>query len=412
MSPPGRKETWLDGLGEWSWPGVRTPAVEIVPATWVPAIPVPVPAPVGPPAVARPGAHRRTLPRPVRVARLVLLLAIGATTFVLSRGIARPGVAPSTAGGAAALRLVWPLEVPFTPPVERPHPRALAPPAVPAAREDPRAAVLRPGPTAHLARPVARSVSTAAVLAPPPVPVTIGSDHAGSTIASITYRSHALGWTDTYLVYLPPGYHSDTSRRYPVLYLLHGDGQPASSFLRLGLQRTLDQLIDTHAIAPMIAVMLQANGLPDNWRNGSGPQYRSYVGEVQQLTDRTLRTIPARASRGIAGYSMGGFGAMNIALASLHTYSVVESWEGFFNNLSHELAVDKRLFPSLPLHAFVWGGLEDTIASSSEDGPWAEAMRAAGASAESAIYPGTHAFTPLRQHLAQMLSFAGRQLRS
>jgi hypothetical protein len=39
-------------------------------------------------------------------------------------------------------------------------------------------------------------------------------------------------------------------------------------------------------------------------------------------------------------------------------------------------------------------------------------MRAAGAQAQSAVYPGAHAFAPIERHLAQMLSFAGRQLAS
>jgi S-formylglutathione hydrolase FrmB len=257
---------------------------------------------------------------------------------------------------------------------------------------------------------------------PPPVPlpepVTISSDAAGSSIASITYTSHALGWRDRYLVYLPPGYRASGTRRYPVLYLLHGDNEPASSFLRLGLQPTLDRLIRSHATAPLIAVMLQGAGLTNNWRNTygaagrTGPQYNAYISEVQRLTDRVLRTIPNRASRGIAGYSMGGFGAMNVALSQLGSYSVVESWEGFFNNLSGQLAADRPLLARMPLHAFVYGGRSDRVAGTSQNAPWAAALRSAGAEAQSALYPGGHTFTPLEQHLQQMLSFAGRALQS
>ena len=143
-----------------------------------------------------------------------------------------------------------------------------------------------------------------------------------------------------------------------------------------------------------------------------GPHYNDYIGEVQRLTDRVLRTRPDRASRGIAGYSMGGFGAMNVALAQLRSYSVVESWEGFFNNLSGQLAADRPLLAHLPLHAFVYGGRSDTVAGTAQNAPWAAALRAAGADAQSAVYPGGHTFTPLEQHLKQMLTFAGRALRS
>jgi S-formylglutathione hydrolase FrmB len=377
--------TWLDGFGDWAWPGLM-PAAELAPAAWVPALPLRIEPPV-----ARLHAERpRGLPRPLRLARLALLVAVAGGTFVVSNGLARSGQPFVTT--PQPLRLAGSLTNPFA------VPSALA------------AGSVRPATTAL-------GGLAPALPTPLPAPVTLSTDAAGSRIASIGYPSQALGWRDHYLVYLPPGYRAQGTRRYPVLYLLHGDNQPASSFLRLGLQPTLDRLITAHAIAPLIAVMLQADGLPNNWRNGApgglpGPRYNDYIGEVQRLTDRVLRTRPERASRGIAGYSMGGFGAMNVALSQLPSYSVVESWEGYFNNLSSVLAADRPLLAHLPLHAFVYGGLSDRVTGYAEDGPWAAALRGAGADAHSAIYPGTHSFTPLAQHLTQMLTFAGRALRS
>jgi S-formylglutathione hydrolase FrmB len=374
--------TWLEGFGEWAWPGLK-PVVEVGPAPWVPALPLRI----DPPAVRLPRERPRTLPRPLRLARFAVLVAVAGATLALGSGLARSSAASVATITPAPALAFSSITDPFAVPRTRATRTAAAEPPV-----------------------------------PPPLPltepVTISSDAAGSAIASITYSSHALGWRDRYLVYLPPGYHASTSRRYPVLYLLHGDNEPASSFLRLGLQPTLDRLIRSHAIAPLIAVMLQGNGLTNNWRNTygaagpTGPQYNAYIGEVQRLTDRVLRTIPSRASRAIAGYSMGGFGAMNVALSQLGSYSVVESWEGFFNNLSGQLAADRPLLARMPLHAFVYGGLSDRVAGTSQNAPWAAALRSAGAEAQSALYPGGHTFTPLEQHLAQMLSYAGRALRS
>jgi S-formylglutathione hydrolase FrmB len=374
--------TWLEGFGEWAWPGLK-PVVEVGPAPWVPALPLRI----DPPAVRLPRERPRTLPRPLRLARFAVLVAVAGATLALGSGLARSSAASVATITPAPALAFSSITDPFAVPRTRATRTAAAEPPV-----------------------------------PPPLPltepVTISSDAAGSAIASITYSSHALGWRDRYLVYLPPGYHASTSRRYPVLYLLHGDNEPASSFLRLGLQPTLDRLIRSHAIAPLIAVMLQGNGLTNNWRNTygaagpTGPQYNTYIGEVQRLTDRVLRTIPSRASRAIAGYSMGGFGAMNVALSQLGSYSVVESWEGFFNNLSGQLAADRPLLARMPLHAFVYGGLSDRVAGTSQNAPWAAALRSAGAEAQSALYPGGHTFTPLEQHLAQMLSYAGRALRS
>jgi S-formylglutathione hydrolase FrmB len=365
--------SWLEGSPEWAWPG-RKPAVELGPASWVPSRPARIERPA-----ARPAARPRTLPRPLRLARLALLLALATGTFVVSSGLELSGAGAS--GPLVPVRLDVALTSPFTPPATL------------------------------LADAVTHATPAFDVLAPAlPAPVTISSDSAGSQVASISYPSAALGWRDRYLVYLPPGYHASGARRYPVIYLLHGEDQPASSFLRLGLQPTLDRLIATHQIRPLIAVMLQASGSPQNWLNTAGPRYYSYVSEVQRLTDRVLRTIPTRSARAIAGYSMGGFGAMNVALAQLPSYSVVESWEGQFANLSGELRADRPLLAHLPLKAFVWGGAQDTVVNTSLDAPWAAAMRAAGAQAQSAVYPGAHAFAPITRHLAAMLTFAGRAL--
>jgi S-formylglutathione hydrolase FrmB len=392
MSAAIRTPTWLDGLGEWSWPGAASAVVELAPATWVPTLPLRA-EPAGTVPLRQP-ARRQTLPRPLRLARLVLLVAVGATTFAISSGLLRRPPALHALAAQATGRVADSLYGAFAAARLGSPPRAAARRVTGAGRADGDVAAPPAPPT------------------PLPTPELLRSDSAGSTIATISYSSRALGWRDTYLVYLPPGYASSPTRRYPVLYLLHGDGEPASSFLRLGVQTALDRLIRSHAIAPMIAVMLQAGGLPDNWRNTAGPKYDSYVGEVQRLTDRVLRTIPNRASRGIAGYSMGGFGAMNIALAQLSDYSVVESWEGFFDNLTGRLAADRRLLRSLPLHAFLWGALQDRVANPREDAPWAAALRAAGADAESALYPGGHDFATIEAHLTAMLAFAGHQLRT
>jgi len=373
--------TWLEGFGEWAWPGLK-PVVEVGPAPWVPTLPQRIEAP----AVRLPRARPQTLPRPLRLARLAVLVAVAAATLVLGSGLARSHP-PATTTLAPARLAFGSITQPFALPATRATRTVVAPPP--------------PAPAAPL-----------------PKPVTVSSDAVGSSIASITYASRALGWRDQYLVYLPPGYRANGARRYPVLYLLHGDNEPASSFLRLGLQPTLDRLIRSHAIAPLIAVMLQGAPQTNNWRNTygaagrTGPQFNAYIAEVQQLTDRVLPTIPDRASRAIAGYSMGGFGAMNVALTQLGSYSVVESWEGFFNNLSGQLAADRPLLARMPLHAFVYGGRSDRVAGTSQNAPWAAALRSDGADAQSALYPGGHTFTPLEQHLQQMLSFAGRALQS
>jgi enterochelin esterase-like enzyme len=253
----------------------------------------------------------------------------------------------------------------------------------------------------------------ASIDAPPPAPLPtlapVSHDAAGSEIDSSSYYSPALHGEGSFLVYLPPGYAA-TDARYPVLYLLHGNGESDGSFLQIGLQGTLDRLIASHAIGPTIAVMIQGGPGANNWLDDGAESYEAYVLEVQRLVDRTLATIPARAARAIAGYSMGGYGAMHLALAHPQTFSAVESWLGFFNGLGGRLRADRATIARLGLRAYVYGAASDTIADPAENAPFAAALRAAGADAYSAVYPGEHSLETLEAHLEHMLAFAARKL--
>ena len=176
------------------------------------------------------------------------------------------------------------------------------------------------------------------------------------------------------------------------------------------MQSTLDHLIAQHAIPPVIAVMIQGGPGTNNWLNLGARRYEAYVLEVQKLIDRMLPTIPDRSARAIAGYSMGGYGAMHLALTHPQSFAVAESWLGFFNGLEGRLHADRPLISHLGLRAFVYGGASDDIADSSENAPFAAALRAAGADAHSAVYPGEHDFATLEAHLESMLAFAGHGL--
>ena len=136
----------------------------------------------------------------------------------------------------------------------------------------------------------------------------------------------------SFYVYLPPGYGT-TTRRYPVLYMLHGRNGHAKSFLEMGPQHDLDRLIATRAIPPMIVVLVQDRPGLSSWHNVGRRHRETYVVEVQELVNWVLRTIPTRPGRAIAGSSMGRFGAMNVALNNPLRFAVVESWLGYFNNL-------------------------------------------------------------------------------
>jgi S-formylglutathione hydrolase FrmB len=352
-----RTQLWLESLGEWSWPGR---GADFQPPSWVPAFPPRLEPAGGVPASAgwQPAHTRRR-----RLATGALLSAVAAVCVALTLSGPADVERALGIGGSSAPRAIE---------------RAGANVAAPASSPLP---ALRP----------------------------VSHDAAGSSIDATSYASVALHRGGSFLVYLPPGYSSHAAR-YPVLYLLHGNNQPAGAFLQIGLQGELDRLIARHAIPPLIAVMIQGGRGANNWRNHGAQHYESYILEVQELVDRMLPTVAARGARAIAGASMGGYGAMNVALANPYRFAVVESWLGFFNGLDGQLRADRRILSSMGLQAFIYGGEADHIADPAENAPFAAALRAAGASATSAVYSGGHSLETLHTHLSSMLTFAGRSL--
>ncbi len=358
---PSRTQVWLESLGDWSWPGQGGAAVEFLPPPWVPAFP-----PRREPAVAGSAAPATWQPGRARARRLIigaLLGALVAVCFALAQG--------------GQLTLAGLIGVHGAGTIEQEAPAISSAPAT-------QTQLL---PTLNL----------------------VSQDAAGSSIDRASYPSAALHGEGSFLTYLPPGYDSTTSH-YPVLYMLTGDDQSDTAFLQIGLQGELDRLIAQHAIPPLIAVMIQGGPGSNNWRNQGALGYESYILEVQELIDRTLPTVPARDARAVVGDSMGGYGAMNVALANPYRFGVVESWLSFFNGLEGDLRADQPIISRLGLHAFIYGGEQDHIANPDEDLPFAAALRAAGADATGAIYPGEHNLETIEAHLGSMLVFAGRAL--
>ncbi len=362
----------MDSPGEWSWPGRAADAVEALPSppSWVPAFP-PRLEPLasgasgglaGGGSLSGSGAAQpRANPRLVVLATLISGLIAACCAMLLLHG---PGGFERVFTG------------------QQPSP-------------------------ADATGAAARAVATA----PAPLPTLVAGSHdaAGSSIDTASYASAALGGEGSFHVYLPPGF-ADSGARYPVLYLLHGNEQHATAFLELGLQGELDRLIAAHEVPPLIAVMIQGGKGANNWRDHAGRGYESYVIEVQQLIDRMLPTQAARSARAIAGDSMGGYGAMNVALGNPRRFSIVESWLGFFNGLEDELLAAKGVIAREGLHAYLYGGASDPIADPAENAPFAAQLRDAGASAHSAVYVGGHTMETLQAHLRHMLLYVGRSL--
>lgn len=154
------------------------------------------------------------------------------------------------------------------------------------------------------------------------------------TVAAPSLRGNLIGdpdWREA-TVYLPPGYAIEKNRRYPVIYLLHGFAADHRQFMSgqyqgLNVRVSMDSLIARGIAQKMIVVMPNA----DTFFGGSfymnspvtGKWEDFMVRDLVSHIDRKYRTVRSRGGRGIAGHSMGGFGALRVAMRNPGTYAAV-----------------------------------------------------------------------------------------
>lgn len=116
-------------------------------------------------------------------------------------------------------------------------------------------------------------------------------------------------------VVLPAEYHSDTSKRYPVLYFLHGLFENEMRWSERGGEQVLDDLLNQNQLGKFLVV------LPDGGRtfyinsmDGHERYEAFFIQELVPTIDQRYRTIPTAAARGISGSSMGGYGALHLSM--------------------------------------------------------------------------------------------------
>lgn len=144
------------------------------------------------------------------------------------------------------------------------------------------------------------------------------------------FASHFLSDRRDLWVYLPPGYRTDSARRYPVLYMHDGnnlfDAHQSFAGVEWGMDETAQRLIVQGEVPPFIIVGISntpARMDEYTWVRGSyqgqptggkGSLYgRFLVEELKPFIDRTYRTQPDRLHTGVMGSSLGGLISVYLA---------------------------------------------------------------------------------------------------
>lgn len=190
---------------------------------------------------------------------------------------------------------------------------------------------------------------------------------------SVTYRwydSPGLGMDRRITIYTPPGYET-SNEKYPVLYLLHGAGGDEEAWITLGrTAQIMDNLISQGKTKPMIVVMPNGNVIQDA-APGEGhggyykPQfmiaktmdgtYEANFSDIIAFVESNYRVNANKASRAIAGLSMGGFHSLHVS----RYYPDVFDYIGLFSAaiMSREDATGK-----------VYSNIDETLKKQMENG--------------------------------------------
>ena len=159
------------------------------------------------------------------------------------------------------------------------------------------------------------------------------------TVAKVWYNSPTAGLTRRMTVYTPAGYETSGTKRYPVLYLLHGIGGDENAWSELGrATQILDNLIAEGKAEPMIVVMTNGNisqeVAPGETSEGfktptmmlpktMDGNFETAFPDVIKFVEHTYRVQSDKNHRAIAGLSMGGFHSLYISINNPDTFGYV-----------------------------------------------------------------------------------------
>jgi len=141
-----------------------------------------------------------------------------------------------------------------------------------------------------------------------------GQPTGSTTLDCGQIQSAILGRAVSYCVDLPADYAS-SNKRYPVLYFLHGMFEDERSWAERGGKEIFDGMLAKGELGPLLMVMPDAGKtFYVNSFDGKVRYEDFFVQELVPYIDQHYRTIAQRTERGIFGISMGGYGALHLAM--------------------------------------------------------------------------------------------------
>ena len=199
------------------------------------------------------------------------------------------------------------------------------------------------------------------------------------TIAYVHYYSKSLGATNQAVVYLPPSYQKEQTRKYPVFYLISGTTDTEEVYYKVGRANyILDNLIAEGKAEEMIIVLPYGNpykllAAPPDFSKipvtgfGGDVFSRDLTTDLMPYVEQHFRTINDADHRAIGGFSRGGNQALANGLLNLDKFSYLCSYSSF-TSTDLPKVYDNAADTNSKIHLFWLGvGTDDFLYGNARD---------------------------------------------
>lgn len=255
----------------------------------------------------------------------------------------------------------------------------------------------------------------------------------GLTFEVKTFSSKAMGSDRSYGVMLPPGYAQSPSKRYPVIFLLHGGHGNERDFQdKAALTSVLHDLYQKKRLPPSIVITPDGSdnrGSSPFWDpdyfDGENGKVGTLIGkELPMVVKSRYRTLTSPQFWAIGGNSSGGWGAFDIGLRNLNQFHILFSHTGYFIDKSGAENSPQQFIQQIPtaqrkqIRAYMDAGDADAkyLAATRS---FHQTLNQLGIANDFRVYPGGHGiygknvgWNYWRTHLADSLTFVGKQFES
>jgi len=260
-------------------------------------------------------------------------------------------------------------------------------------------------------------------------------------VRSATFTSAALGRDVAYVVDLPPSYDAAATRKYPVVYALHGLFEGSGFWERRGLAAILAELRANGSVPEFLLVAV--DGGNSFFVNAKGGRFEDLVTrDLVAHVEASYRVVPGRGGRALLGISMGGYAALHIAfdqpalVAAVATHSAMlleaipsaeqgarrgqmAAFHQVFGDpidtalwtANDPLALARKLDTKAAPALFIDCGAEDRYGLASGHRELHRILDERGVAHAYELPPGDHGYEYVRTRIAKSLRFLGERLR-